>query len=401
MIKKLAYLSALVIVVLMISLVAAVPAMAADLRSGDTVTISSGDTVNDDLYMAGADVTIDGTVNGDVVAFAQRITINGTVTGNVNTAGTAVIIKGNVGKSVRAVGSKVIVSGSISGDLVAGGDSVTLMKGGAISRDVLVAAGVLALEGPVGGSVRGNAGKLNISSSVGGNVDVEVGQLKLDPSASINGNLVYKSQEKAIVEEGSSIKGQTTYHPVEKEKRPSGESIGQAVAAAMSAFIGFIIILLVVIAVIKFVAALLTGIVLIIVARKQVNGALAVLKQKPWYCLGWGALLFFFLPVAIFVAFILIVGIPLGAIALAAYIIAIYFGHILIAIFVGKWLLRVHDDQVSTGKMIGALALGLFIVYLAGLIPFISCLTDMAVILFGFGAIILYIYSKLVRPHAV
>jgi hypothetical protein len=228
-----------------------------------------------------------------------------------------------------------------------------------------------------------------------------VGQLKLDPSASINGNLVYKSQDKAMMAEGSNIKGQTTYHPVEKEKQPSGESIGQAIAAGMSAIIGFIIVLILIIALIKYAAALLTGILLIVLAKKQVNGALAVLKQQPWYCLGWGALLFVFSPVAIFVAFMLIVGIPLGAIALAAYIIGLYFGHILIAIFVGKWMLRLGNEQASTGKLIGALALGLFIVYLAGLIPFISIFTDLAVVLFGFGAIILYIYAKLVPPHAV
>lgn len=399
--KKLAYLSVLLISILMISITAAAPVMAADLRSGESITIASGDTVNDDLYLAGADVTVDGTVNGDVVAFAQRITINGTVTGNVNAGGTVVLIKGIVGKSVRAVGSKVTVSGSITGDLIAGGDSVILVKGGNIGRDVLIAAGALTLEGPVGGNIKGNAGTLNLSSSVGGNVDVEVGQLKLDPSASINGSLVYRSENKAALAEGSNIKGQTTYHPVEKEKQPSGESIGQAIAAAMSAIIGFIIVLIVVIALIKFVAALLTGIILIVLSKKQVNEALAVLKQKPWYCLGWGALLFFFLPVAIFVAFMLIIGIPLGAIALAAYIIALYFGHILIAIFVGKWMLRLGNDQVSTGKMIGALALGLFIVYLAGLIPFVCFFTDLAVVLFGFGAIILYIYAKLAPPHAV
>jgi cytoskeletal protein CcmA (bactofilin family) len=398
--KKLAYLSALLISVLLISFTAT-PAMAADFRSGESITIPSGDTVNDDLYLSGAEVTIDGLINGDVVVFAQRITINGSVNGNVNAAGTSVLVKGSISKSLRAVGSKVVVSGAVNGDLVAAGDTVVLAKGGSIGRDLITATGSLALEGPVSGNVKGNAGKLTISSSVGGNVDVEVEQLKLDPSASINGILVYKSKDKAFLAEGASIKGQTTYHPVEKQNQPSGDTIGQMIAAAMSAIVGFIIALILVIAVVKYVAALFTGIILIVLAGKQMTEVIAVLKRKPWYCMGWGALLFFFVPVAIFIAFMLIIGIPLGAIALAAYIIGLYLGHIVIAIFVGKWMLRLGDDHVSSGKMIGALALGLFIVYLAGLIPFISIFSDLAVLLFGFGAITLYIYSKLVPPHAV
>ena len=54
------------------------PVMAADFRAEDTITIGSGDMLNDDLYVAGNEITIDGTINGDVWAIGNTININGT-----------------------------------------------------------------------------------------------------------------------------------------------------------------------------------------------------------------------------------------------------------------------------------------------------------------------------------
>src|SRR5947199_770077 len=45
-----------------------VGASAADLRQGPSVTISRGQTINDDIYAAGGTISIDGNVNGSVIA---------------------------------------------------------------------------------------------------------------------------------------------------------------------------------------------------------------------------------------------------------------------------------------------------------------------------------------------
>ncbi len=65
-----AYLLAVLAVVL-----AALPALAADFRSGNEVTVASGEVINDDLYVAGGNLRIDGTVNGDLLAAGGTVTI--------------------------------------------------------------------------------------------------------------------------------------------------------------------------------------------------------------------------------------------------------------------------------------------------------------------------------------
>ena len=62
-------------------------AYAFDGRNGQTVTIGEDEVIDEDLYLSGETVIMNGTVNGDLVVFATNITINGSVSGDVQAAG--------------------------------------------------------------------------------------------------------------------------------------------------------------------------------------------------------------------------------------------------------------------------------------------------------------------------
>ncbi|GAH90945.1 unnamed protein product, partial [marine sediment metagenome] len=47
---------AVMLIVMLGAVFAAVPVVAADLRSGDTVTVASGEVVDGDFYVAGSDI---------------------------------------------------------------------------------------------------------------------------------------------------------------------------------------------------------------------------------------------------------------------------------------------------------------------------------------------------------
>jgi len=395
MVKKAGRFIALLTAVLAVSTLLLTPVNAADIRNGERLTIPAGDVINDDLYLFGSNITVDGTVHGDVIVFGNRITINGDVNGSVNGAGQDIMIKGRVKDSVRVATSSVDIDGSIGGDLVAAASQVNIARSGSIGRDLLVAAATVQVDGPVAKDIRGSAGKLVINSSVGGNVDIEGDDVKLEPAASIAGNLTYKSERKAEQAKEATVKGEIKHVPPPPQPKPSGETIGQAIGGLVAAVVGFVVILVLVVVVIKYAAALLTGIIFILLGRKYIPGLVETLKSKPWPCLGYGALVSFLVPVAIAIAFGLVIGIPLGLAALALYMLAVYLGFIFISLFIGKWILRQRTDVNSTGRLIAALALGLLIVYLCFFIPFIGCLIDLAVVLFGLGTITYFIKTKL------
>ena len=382
--------------VLIISILIFIPAYAADTRTGQNVDVAAGEVVNDDLYLAGSEVTVDGTVNGDVIAVGNRVTINGDVNGSVTVAASIITIKGKVSNSVRAAGNEVNINSNIGNDLVVMAGSLAISPAGSIGRDLLAMSRAVYVNGPVTRNITGNANNLIIGSTVGGNVKVEAADVKLEPSASIAGNLEYSSLNEAAIAAGAAVKGKTIHTVPEQAPAPSNQTAATALGAVAATIIAFILGFIIVLALFKYAAALLFGIVIILIARRHVADVIETLRNKPWPCLGWGALIAVLTPIAAAILCLVIVGIPLAIAGLAIYIIALYLGHIITAIFLGKWILRRLNSDDSIAHLIGALALGLLIIYVAGLIPFISIITDLAVILFGFGSIVYYIKGKLV-----
>src|SRR5687768_9215275 len=63
-------------------------------RTGSDVTIAAGETVAHDLYVFGANVSVDGRIEGDLIVAAGNVTITGAVTGDVVAAGGTVRISG-------------------------------------------------------------------------------------------------------------------------------------------------------------------------------------------------------------------------------------------------------------------------------------------------------------------
>ena len=84
-------------------------ASAYDGRGGERVVIGKEEVINDDLFVGGNTVTVDGTVNGDLIAGGQTVIINGKVTGNVIAAGASVTVNGEVGHDVIAAGAAVTI----------------------------------------------------------------------------------------------------------------------------------------------------------------------------------------------------------------------------------------------------------------------------------------------------
>jgi len=385
----------LLAIVLTVTILLTAPAGAADVRQGENLVIPAGEVVNDDLYLFGSGITIEGTVNGDVIAFADRININGAINGNFNGAANYITVDGDVRESVRVAVSSIFVDSKIGGDLVAAASEIDITSAGSVGRDLLPAAATVHVGGPVGNDIRGSAGDLIINSSVGRNVHIECSTLKLEPYAGIDGDLTYKSRTNAVQAEGAKGGGKIDHIvPSSPPDSTLGQSAGQVAGLVASGIVIFFVILLIFIALFKYAAALLTGILLILLARKSMPGLIGTLKSRPWPCLGYGALFYVLAPIAIVIAFVLIIAIPLALIGLAVYMLAVYLASIFIALFIGKWMLRQSSDNTDVGPNIGALALGLLVLQIISVIPFIGCLCNLTAILFGLGAFFLFIRSK-------
>jgi hypothetical protein len=64
-----------------------------------------------------------------------------------------------------------------------------------------------------------------------------------------------------------------------------------------------------------------------------------------------------------------VIGIPLALVSLVIWGVLLYLSQIPVALIIGWLILTRGKETTSTGLLIGALALGLFILHLIGLIP--------------------------------
>jgi len=337
-----------------LALFAPVVAFGATFRGGNSPSVGSSETINDDLYIAGANISVTGATNGDLFAAGQSVLVSGQVRQDLFVGGNSVTITGNVGDDVKIGGNTVLIQGGVDGDAMIGGNQITI-SGGQIGGDLLVAGNAVFVEAPVQGKVHIGGATVYINSTVAKDITVDAAQLELGPKAIINGNLIYRSPKEMIKDSGAKILGTVSYEP--KVARDTGHPI--------KAFISF---WLVIKALMILVLAFLLGLVFKRYSVKAVETAF----KSPWVALGKGILTVIVLPIISILLLVTIVGIPLGILGIVSIIAFGILGCALAPIFIGsllyKWIGKKEEFQVNWKTIL----LGVVVYCVLGLIPFVG-----------------------------
>lgn len=151
-------------------------AAAFDFRGGDTVTIGASEVVDDDLFIGGNTVVVDGTVNGDLFIGGTNIEVNGTVNGSLFIGGQTVTINGQVTGSVYGGGMSLALGpqANIGRNALFGGFSLETESGSVVNRDLLMGGYQALLDGEIGRDVKFGGSALELNGKVGGDVVAEV-----------------------------------------------------------------------------------------------------------------------------------------------------------------------------------------------------------------------------------
>ncbi|MGA1864664.1 MAG: hypothetical protein ACMUHX_06335 [bacterium] len=360
------------------------PSMAFEFRRGDKVTIAGGEVVNDDLYIAGEEVLVDGIINGDLWAFGRAIIISGEVKGSILAGAESINISARSVHTIRAACRSLRISSDIDGDVIAGAAEVNIASTATIKGDLLFGAGRTRIDGLIGSDVLGGAGMVHISDGIKGNVKLRAGEITLSPSSNIKGDFTYISEKNADIQEGALIAGSVTHKlPIIKARRKGAPAA---------------IFLLIISRILFFLMALITGLVIIFLAPKRLMSISESIGISPWTSLGWGAVILFATPPAALTVFFTIVGIPLVFIALAIYGIAVYLSQIPVGLFIGSLIIGRFYKVEKKFIMFCSLTLGLFILNLLRLIPLLGFFVTLVAILLGLGAVIVSVKKQMGAP---
>lgn len=362
---------AAVVVALFLVLLPSV-AYAAEPRSGDSVVVGPDEVIDDDLYAFGSLVDIQGTVRGDVIAFARSVNVGGTVTGDLIAAGATVSVSGRVDGSIRAAAADLTLSGPVGEDVVAGARGLRIGQRSTIGRDLLAGAESIWMEGQVGRRMKAGANNLTLAGGVGGDVYVEVGSLIVTDSAVIGGNLTYTSDKQATIRQGAQIRG--TVEQREPSRPERAEDRTNPIVGWFQTLIGLF----------------LTGLLFVLLLPGFSARTVDTLRRSPWASLGLGALSFLVVPFAAILLFALglfVGGWWIGLFLLALFAIAMVLGFVVAGLFTGQQVVeRAGRPDIP---ILVALAIGLAILLLIGVVPFLGPLVAIVATLFGLGTLVL------------
>ena len=391
------------IAVLMV-LIPSIPAKATKFLATNALNFPEGELLEDDLVMTGQSVRIGGQIDGDLIAACRSVVINGDINGSILCADQYTKVFGNIDGSMRAFCQDAQLNGTVNRNVIVFCAAFTLGPEGRVERDVAAFAGEVTIEGRIGKNVIIHAGDAIIGGTIEGDVNIEADKITLLPTAVIKGNLSYKSDRPAKVEEGATVFGLTDWKKIEdtqgekKSRRSwigsittiSGIGLGISIAVQVFSLIIGIASGKSLLTVILFIVAAYLAMVLLIAIFKARHSrmVLETMTWKPLKTFSTGLVGFLLLPIAAIFFTVTLVGIPIAL--LLAFILGILCiaGWLLGALAMGDFILSRIKRNGPTSLYLSALIGIVLLVFLAG-IPYLGSLIVLIMTFFGVGALLL------------
>jgi cytoskeletal protein CcmA (bactofilin family) len=353
------------------------PAMATEFRNlGDTVEIGKDETIKGDLFAHGHHVKIEGTVDGDVYVFCQGANIDGHVTGDVIAFAQILRVTGKVDGNIRSFTNTTWINGNVAKNLLTFAEIITIDPAGKVGGSVTTFVNTLTIDGAVGRDVLAFVNATTISGTIGGGIQAQGNTLRFNSGAQINGPVKFKGNKPPEVSSGAKLATPVDFTQLEHHKRyqESGFYVWRVIWTAAVVLFGLVLFVL-----------------LPTFARATVDSA-----ERYGASFGLGVLVLFGVPIAAFIACITVVGMMIGISTFILWITAMFCAQIVVGAIVGQWLM---GRTRETWQLIGRMVVGVIVVRVVEMIPFLGGWVKFAVLLWGMGAISLAIYRHFTPAH--
>lgn len=354
------------LLLLVVLLMSSLPSFALERRHGEFVTIPSSETVDDTLLATGNTVRVEGVINGDLLAFGGTVEVRGTVKGDLVSFAKRTVVSGSVEGRIYNLSQSLDLDGQLGHSIYGWVQALRVDDRGHVGDGIVVGAGDVSLEGEVKRSVNIFTGNADVSGSIGRDLTMVGGNLTLTNTARVGGNLsarVHQLKEVHIAE-GATIAGK---RDIQVQVRKSQFArprfyFHQAIWFAAALLVGWL------------------GLVLFPGFSQATTQAVG----SGWLSLGLGVAVLAGAPLAMVVAAITVIGIPISLMLFAAYLAAIYLAKVWVGAFLGRILLK--PSGATKGDWLLGLLVGLLILTLVGFVPYLGGLVRLGVVCLGLGA---------------
>jgi len=314
------------------------------IASGSTPTVM--DSVPGDAILAGGDASFGGVTGGDYLGAGGKQAITGRIHG-----------------SLRAVAGQIHVAAAVDRNTTMVAGFVELDSAAIIARNAYIVGGTIQVNGTVQEGILAYGGAITLDGVVGRDVEVAGGTLRVGPHARIAGNLRYRMPAgKVHIDPAARITGTVTALPVSNT----------GALWHVLWILGF----------------LLVGAVVVALFPSFMAEAAEILPDHPVRAaligLGWGILV----PVAIVIAAITVVGLPLAFLTAAVYVVVVCVASVPFAVWLGRLLLGARARGGLEGTLVNFIVGGFFL-FVAGIIPVVGGWVSLIAGVLGLGTILL------------
>ncbi len=321
----------------------------------DNYELAAGETLDESLAISGESVRIDGVIEGDVFVLARKLTVRGEIRGNLFACVRNLEIAGEVSGATYVFSEDARVSGRVVGNAYHVNRDFTLEQSGRLGRDLIFLGESFELRGRVGRDLFG-----------------EVGHLSLLESARVEGDVrvVLLDSDEIEIAPGARVGG-------EIEQGRDGEHWGRR-SWYMRYMTGHYYVWLG----IELGAAFLFGLVLHALAPRTFDVRLDT-GGAFFRSLGVGFVAAVAAPIAILLAAVTVLGVPLAFAGLFVLVAALYTAGLVVAAIVGSAL--VHPRGEGWRAFGWRLLVGLLALLVVCHLPIVGGLIAVIVLLTGLG----------------
>ena len=358
-------------------------AYAAEFKAGEQYALRKGEVINQNLYVAGGSITVEGDVKGDLLVAGGMVIVTGSVAKDLMVAGGNLNLSGSVGEDLRVVGGTITISGVVNGELVVAGGQVHVLSGATINGDVLALGGQLNIDGTIKGKVQTFGGKISVDGTVAGGIDATANkELRIGSHANIKNGVTYKSPKEAAIEQGSTIVGDVAF-----TKAAWGGKRDATRKNGMHAFLGIWLVL-------KFLMMLTAGLALFFLAPRASHEVVKNAFTGFWGAIARGFIILVVFPPAIILALITVIGIPIGVLATFGYINLMIVSSIFAGILFGSFLMKHAFRKGEYGLSWKTVVIGIITLSLTALVPIVGWIICFAFFLASLGTVAPLVYRQ-------
>ncbi|MFO0733199.1 MAG: hypothetical protein U0231_04090 [Nitrospiraceae bacterium] len=335
--------------------------------------LAAGQVVQGDYIAFGPQVRISGTVNGDLYAAGGEVVVDGTINGVVSASVGAVTISGAIAQDARVIGGQVTIGGTVGRNLAVAGGDIRLAESSRVHDNFVAAGGEVELAGHVGRDAKVAAGMLTIANGIEHDAVVAAASIRLTQKAAVAGKLRYWSESAPAMDEGATVRGGLVRRPLPEWW--NGEYVRHGLAGIRFACVG-----------ISFVSTLILGLLLIRLYPRFTGLVSVTISSRPLASAGWGIGAMVGLPILAVLCMVTLLGMPLGLVLFALYMVALYLARIYVMTWFGQLLLRRPSDDPS---LAAPFVLGLLLYSVLSLVPYLGGVLTIGAVVIGLGSLLM------------